>query len=143
MAFDPSTGLEGRVRAGAGNTVVAGIDQWEIVKDLGEIEIPHFESPADGDGLVWPSFEKGIAHATVNIKGIYNVDATDKTEGGANGLRLGATLSLDLLFVKGTPFGYLDVAGFVTKFQAGSTFANQPNPFTMTVRVTAAVGSAA
>lgn len=143
MAFDPSTGTEGRVRIGGGNTVVAGISEWRITKDIADIPIPHFESTADGDGNVWPSYEKGLANAMVTLKGWYNTDGTDKTEGGTPAIRLGVAVSLDLLFSRGGPFGYLDVAAFVKSFEAGVVVDNRIAEFTATCRVTAAVGAAA
>lgn len=135
MAFDPASGTEGRVRVGVGNTVVAGISEWRLTQTVNEIPVPHFEASADSDGIVWPTYEKGTANATATIRGIYNVDATDKTEGGTPGLKRGATVVLDLLFTR-TPFGYLDVTGFITQFEAGHAFDNRLGEFTATVRLT-------
>ncbi len=94
MAFDPTSGTEGRVRIGGSDHVVAGIMEWRINKTIAEIPVNHFELTADGDGIVWSVFEKGLASATVAVRGHYNVDATDKTEGGTPGLRLGVTVVL-------------------------------------------------
>ena len=141
MAFDPASGTEGRVRIGATDHVVAGISEWRITKSTAEIPVMHFEATADGDGLVWPTYEKGLAGATVTLRGIYNVDTTDKTEGGTPALANGATVTLDLYFTR-APFGYANVAGFVTQFEAGIGFENQLGTFTATIRCTAAVGDA-
>lgn len=142
MAFDPANGTEGRVRIGGSNTVVAGINEWRITKRVAEVPFPHFESSADSDGNVWPGYEKGLADATVTFRGWYNVDATDKTEGSAVGIRVGVAVSLDLLFTR-TPFGYLDVAAFITQFETGTKVENEMASFTATARCTAAVGAAA
>lgn len=142
MAFDPCVGTEGRVALGAGSAAVAGIDEWNLTKQLTPIPILHFELAADGDGLVWKVFEKGLAEATATIQGHYNTDATDKTEGGTPGIKLGATLILDLLFTRG-PFGYTNQSGFVTNFQAGTKVENTTGRFTATVQLTGAVGVAA
>jgi hypothetical protein len=142
MAFDPASGLEGRVRIGAGDTVVAGIRTWRITKRTAEIPVAHFEAAVDGDSNVWPGYEKGLTDATVQIEGHYDVGTTPgPTESGA-GLRIGVAVSLDLYFTR-TPFGYTNVAGFVTSFEAGTNIDNQTATFTMTVRCTASVGSAA
>lgn len=141
MAFDPSNGTEGRLRVGGSDTVVAGISEWRITKRVAEIPIPHFEASADADGNVWPTYEKGLADATVTFRGWYNVDATDKTEGGTPAIRVGVAVSLDLLFTR-TPFGYLNVAAFVTQFEAGTSVENTMATFTATARCTAAVGAA-
>lgn len=142
MAFDPSNGTEGRIRVGVGDTVVAGVSEWRITKNIGEIPINHFELSADGDGNVWSNYEKGLANATVSLRGFYNVDATDKTEGGTPGLRVGVTLILDLLFTR-APFGYLNLSGFITQFETGTNVENQMGTFSATVRLNGVVASAA
>ena len=141
MAFDPCVGQEGRIRVGGSDTVVAGIQSWKIAKRAAEIPINHFELSADGDGLVWQVFEKGLADATAQIEGHYNVDATDKTEGGTPGLYVGATVSLDLQFTR-TPFGFMNLAGFLTSFDAGTNINNQTGTFSCTVRLTGTVAKA-
>lgn len=142
MAFDPAAGQEGRVRLGGADTIIAGISEWRINKTVGEIPVLHFELPADADGIVWSAYEKGIANATLTFRGHYNVDATDKTEGGTPGIKVGATLSVDLLFTR-TPFGYINVTCFVTQFNAGTNIDNQTASFDCTCRVSGAVGVAA
>jgi hypothetical protein len=142
MAFDPANGTEGRIRVGAGNTVVAGISEWSLEKTAADIPINHFELAADGDGVVWSNYERGLANGTVTLTGYYNVDATDKTEGVTPGLKVGASVVLDLLFTR-TPFGYLDLNGFITRFQTGTKVENSMATFTATVRLTGTVGLAA
>ena len=142
MAFDPCSGTEGRVALGAGSTAVAGIMEWRINKQLAPIPVNHFELTADGDGIVWSAFEKGLASATCTFRGHYNVDATDKTEGGTPGIKVGATLVMDLFFTR-TPFGYTDLGGFVTQFEAGTNIENQTGTFSATVQMTGTVAVAA
>lgn len=141
MSFDPCVGTEGRIRTGGGDTPVAGIMEWRITKNVAPIPINHFELTADADSIVWSTFEKGLASATVTLRGHYNVDATDKTEGGTPGLKVGATVSLDLLFTR-TPFGYLNLAGFLTQFEAGTNIENQTGTFSCTVQLTGTVAVA-
>lgn len=142
MAFDPCVGTEGRVAVGGGSTEVAGIMEWRLNKQLTPIPINHFELSADGDGIVWSAFGKGLASATATLRGHYNTDATDKTEGGTPAIKIGATLSLDLLFTRG-PFGYTNLACFVTQFEAGTNIENQTGTFTATVQMTGTVAVAA
>lgn len=142
MAFDPCVGTEGRVALGGGSTAVAGIQEWRINKQLSPIPVNHFELSADGDGIVWQAFEKGLASATATIRGHYNVDATDKTEGGTPAIKLGATVSIDLLFTRG-PFGYTNLAGFITQFEAGTNIDNQTGTFSATIQMTGTVAVAA
>lgn len=141
MAFDPCSGTEGRVRLGVGNTVIAGIQEWRINKQMTPIPVNHFELTADADSVVWSTFEKGLASATVTIRGHYNVDSSDKTEGGA-GIKVGATLVVDLLFTR-TPFGYTDLAGWVSQFEAGTNIENQTGTFTATIQLSGTVAVAA
>lgn len=141
MAFDPCSGTEGRVRLGVGNTVIAGIQEWRINKQMTPIPVNHFELTADADSVVWSTFEKGLASATVTIRGHYNVDSTDKTEGGV-GIKVGATLVVDLLFTR-TPFGYTDLAGWVSQFEAGTNIENQTGTFTATIQLSGTVAVAA
>jgi hypothetical protein len=142
MAFDPCVGTEGRVAVGAGSTAVAGVQEWRINKQLTPIPINHFELSADGDGIVWQVFEKGLASATATIRGHVNVDATDKTEGTAIGIKVGATLVLDLLWTRG-PFGYTNLAGFVTQWEGGTNIDNQTGTFSATVQLSGTVAIAA
>lgn len=142
MAFDPCVGTEGRVRIGAGSTPVAGIMEWRINKQLTPIPVNHFELTADGDGIVWSAFEKGLASATATLRGHVNVDATDKTEGGTPGLKLGAALTLDLLWTR-TPFGYTDLLGFISQWEGGTNIENQTGTFSCTVQFTGVVAVAA
>lgn len=142
MAFDPAAGTEGRVRVGVGSTPVAGIIEWRLNKQLTPIPVNHFELTADANSIVWSAFEKGLASATGTMRGHYNVDATDKTEGGTPGIFIGATLSLDLLFTR-TPFGYTDIVCFVTGFETGITIENQTGTFTATFQCSGVVAAAA
>lgn len=142
MAFDPAAGTEGRVALGAGSTAVAGIQEWRINKALSPIPVNHFELTADGDGIVWSAFLKGLASATATLRGHYNTDATDKTEGGTPAIKVGADVTLDLLFTRG-PFGYTNLAGFVTQFEAGIGIENQTGTFSATIQLTGAVAVAA
>lgn len=141
MAFDPCVGTEGRIRVGGADVVVAGIMEWRINKTVAPIPINHFELSADADSIVWSAFEKGLASATVTLRGHVNVDSLDKTEGGTPGLKVGATVSLDLLFTR-TPFGYLNLAGFISQWEGGTNIENQTGTFSATVQLTGTVAVA-
>lgn len=143
MAFDPAAGIEGRLRIGGGDTVVAGIKAWRINKQINLVPYPHFELSADGDGVVWNNFLKGIAGATGTIEGYYDTDGTLKTEGGTNGITVGASLTADFLFTRG-PFGYMNVPIIITGFEAGTAIdATTPANFTATFTVNGDPGKAA
>lgn len=140
MAFDPCVGTEGRVRTGSDHNV-AGIMEWRINKQLTPIPINHFELSADSDGIVWSVFEKGLASATATLRGHVNVDSSDKTEAGTPGIKLGATLSLDLHWTRG-PFGYTNLVCFVTQWEGGTNIENQTGTFSATVQLTGTVATA-
>jgi hypothetical protein len=142
MAFDPAVGTEGRVRIGGSDHVVAGITEWRIAKTCAVIPINHFELSADADGIVWSTFSQGLASATVTIRGHYNVDATDKTEGGTPAIKVGAAVSIDLFFTR-TPFGYTNLAGFVSSLNAGTVIENQTATFDATIQLSGTVAVAA
>ena len=142
MAFDPAAGTEGRLRIGGSDTVIAGIRAWRINKQITLVPIPHFELTADGDGIVWNEFLKGLAGATGTLEGYYDTDATTKTEGGTPGITVGAVLTADLLFTRG-PFGYLNVVIVITGFEAGTAVdATNPANFTATFTVNGNPGKA-
>jgi hypothetical protein len=134
-------GLDGRLRL-ASNVTVAGIYQWTMNKSVAEVDIPHFESDT-ADGVTWPDHLLGVGRATGEIHGYYDTDSTNKTEGGTPGITVGATLTADFIFVKGTPFGFSNVSIRITGFQTGSNIAaNQPAAFTATYRVRGSPGLA-
>lgn len=129
MAFTPISGTAGRLRVGL-NVNVAGLKSWKLSKQVQIIPVPHFETTADGDGLLWPVHLIGLAGATGSLEGWYDTDATLATEAGTPGITVGAALTADLIFVKGTPFGYSNVAITITGFEAGTNVENQAAAFT-------------
>lgn len=142
MAFTPAVGTQGRVRTGSGSDVMSGVMEWRITKTLTPIPINHFELTADGDGIVWQAFGKGLASATATIRGHYDMDGTTKTEAGTPGVKVGATVTLDLLFTR-TPFGYTDLAAICTQFEAGTNIENQTATFSANFQITGAAAVAA
>jgi len=141
MTFTPTVGTQARVRYG-GSTALDGAAEWEIVKEMAVIPLNHFELAANSDGVVFQAFGNGLASATATVSGIYNTDATLKTEAGTPGLRLGLTVTLDLLFNRTGPFGYTALAAIVKGFRAGTGIENKPGTFTATFQVTGLVPSA-
>ena len=134
------SGLDGRLRL-ASNVTVAGIKSWTMNKTVAEIPIPNFESDT-GQGVTWPNYLVGLGGATGQIVGYYDTDATTKTEAGTPGITVGAALTADLIFVKGTPFGFSNVPIIITGFETGSNIENQASQFTATYRVNGNPGQA-
>lgn len=127
-------GTDGRVKSGA-NTV-AGITMWRRTGTVTPIPIPHFESSASsGTSTVTPAILKGLGENKVMVEGLYDIDATTKTETGTPGLAFGASVTLDLFISKASTVGYDGVAGLVTEFSVGQQIDNQACKFSMTVTV--------
>lgn len=143
MAFTPVSGTAGRVRVGAGSTAVSGISEWRINKQVAAVPYNHFELTADADGVVWSKFLAGLGNATCTVRGWYDTDGTTKTEGGTPGLRVGQAVTLDLLFDRTAPFGYLDLAALCTGFEAGTKIENSVADFTATFQINGAAAAAA
>jgi hypothetical protein len=142
MAFDPATGLEARVRTLVGNTALEGAFEWRIQKTMRPVAMNHFELSADGDGVVWETFENGLASATCTVRGLYDTNSTSKTEGGTHSIRVGQTLTLDLLFSR-APFGYVDLLALCTGFEAGAQLtATEGSSYTATFTIKGAAAAA-
>lgn len=141
MAFTPAVGTQGRVRTGAGSDIISGVMEWRITKTLTPIPINHFELSADGDGIVWQVFGKGLASATATLRGHYDFGAGTVTESSV-GIKVGATVVLDLLFTR-TPFGYTDLSAICTQFEAGTNIENQTATYSANFQMTGTVAVAA
>lgn len=129
MADTFTSGTAGRVRVGA-DVTVAGITKWSRQTTFGTIRIPHFESTADGDGIIHPNHLKGIAGAhTISLEGYFNSDATNKTDGSTIGFKVGNSLSIDLLITR-TPLGFINLTATVTNMNIEVAVENQPARFT-------------
>lgn len=141
MADTFTSGTAGRVRIGAGNTVVAGITKWELNKSATVIPIPHFESTADGDGVIHPNHLIGLAGPhTCTLEGYFNTDTTNRTDGSTIGLKVGVAVTLDLLITR-NPDGFNNVAGTVTRLNISVAVENQPARFTAEVAVNGTPGN--
>lgn len=129
MADTFTSGTAGRVRVGA-DVVVAGITKWTLNKPLTVIPIPHFESTADGDGIIHPNHLKGLAGPhTGTLEGYFNSDSTNVTDGSTIGITTGATVTLDLLVTR-TPRGFLNMSVTITRLSVDVAVENQPARFT-------------
>lgn len=136
--FTPVSGNDGRVKSDG--VAVAGLAKWDITKTTAKVVIPHFESDTDGDGNVWPSLLRGLSGATGSANGQVNTDATDATDSGTPGLSNGLFVTLDLILVKGTPWGIPDLPVFIDQITLGSDINNQASPFSFNFTVNGVCG---
>jgi hypothetical protein len=136
MALAYKSGTAGAVRTGS-NVAVAGLKSWTINKQLTRIPVPSFDLTADANSVVWNSYAlNGLAEGTADVTGWYNTGDTTESI-----LYIGAAVSLDLLFDKTTPYGYLDQAAVVVEISAGTDIeANKAAVFSAKFRFTGAVG---
>ncbi len=134
QTFSPTSGTDGRVKTpGTGGKYLAGISSWRRSSKTNTIPIPHFESPANADGVVQPRKLRGLGDGgTVAVEGVYNLHGADGTE---TVLRNGLYVTLDLLGSRSGSLGYAGVAGWVSDFQSGSKISNEAMTFSATLDV--------
>ena len=132
MADTFTSGTGGKVRLASGTFTVAGIKKWTLRKTVNLVRIPHFESGADSDGVIHPKHLVGLGGPhTGSIEGYFNSDSTNKTDGSAAGLTVGASIIIDLILVRGTLLGFIGVVATVTQMTFDVAVENQPVSFTM------------
>lgn len=121
------SGTAGRLKASTNTTTVtiATVKSWTLTKTTNAIPVPTFESPTQGS-LTYPEVLSGLSQATLSVTGFFNTDATDKTDGIISN---GNYYYLDLILVKGTPFGYDNVYALCTSFKATVNVENQADGF--------------
>lgn len=130
---DYVSGTAGRI--GVNGSTVAGIKSWRLDQTTAEIGIPHFESPVDALGRVWPEYLLGLSGATGTGEGQFAVGAGDTTD---SIITTGIAATLALLFRKSDSWGF-GVSVIITGFNSGTNVENQPATFTFSFRVTGAV----
>ena len=112
MAFTPYAGHSGRVRHAVGNTAIAGITSWKLDKKVEVVPTTNFESTADSNSIVWETYLAGLGSASGSCEGIFDGDTTNSEEIFV----MGTTVTLDLLFHKTGPVGYIDLSAIITGF---------------------------
>ena len=121
MANKYHSGVDGRVRVGAGETIVAGLTKWALNITAPVVEATNFESTADSNQNVWRELvsasnsagpKVGVVVANVTMSGRFNSDAT---QGSLATLNIGSIVSLDLLLSKSEPFGFSDLVAVITE----------------------------
>ncbi len=134
QTMEAVSGTAGRVQTATG-VQIAGISSWRRQSKTNTIPIPHFESPANADGLVQPRKLRGLGDGgTVSLEGIVNLTAAG-TGGTHAVLENGKYVTLDLLLDRTSPRGYPDVAGWISDFQLGTKINNEAATFTASLDV--------
>lgn len=135
QTFTPTSGTDGRVKTHAGDVILAGVTKWSFPETAAMIPIPHFESSANADGVVYPNKLRGLGDGKITLEGIYNLDSTSRTEGAQTLLRNGLYVALDLYLSKTLAIGYDNVVGWVSNFERGQQIDNQACKFTCTIEI--------
>lgn len=131
MADTFTSGIVGRVRVGAGPTIVGGITKWSRQTTATIIPTPHFETPANSDNLLNPTHLLGLGGPhTISLEGYLNSDATNITDGSTIKIRVGVSLTIDLLVTR-VPLGFIGLTATVTRVNIEVAVENQPARFTM------------
>ncbi len=91
---------------------------------------------------MWPEVLRGYSTGRIRLEGQINTDADDYTDGPSAGLSNGLFVTLDLILVKGTPWGYDDVYGLIVNYTPGTTIENQAASFTCEIMTSGIVSRA-
>lgn len=130
MATTMVSGNDGRVIVDS--FTIATAKSWKLTKTTAAVPVPTFESDTQANAgpapdLVYPDTLPGLSGATITLEGFFNTDATDKTDASFSN---GDYVLLDLILVKGTPFGYAQIYALCTSFSPTTTIENQAAGFT-------------
>ncbi len=129
-----ASGTGGRVLSSS--AVVANISEWKISKQVGVVPTNTFENAADANSIVWEKFLIGLANATVDLNGLFDVGTNSETV-----FYVGMAVNLDL-YLSRTPVGPRALLGFVKSVSYGTNVNNQAASFTMQVRLSGLVAAA-
>lgn len=122
------SGNSGRVSVG-GNAI-AGLKSWTMTKQTKAVQLLHFESAVDGDGNVWEDQLIGASNAKVAFEGWIDTNSSSATDSGSPGLSNGLIVTMSLILVKGTPWGFNQVSVQIDQIEIGSAIdSDKPASF--------------
>ena len=135
-----NSGVWGRLYVqGHGN--IGGVVRVTLDASTAEIPIPHFESPVDAYGRVWPQYLKGLSGATGNLEGYVNsVSQASFPPDAATTpvtdyiLSNGFDATIKVFLDRRSNWGYA-LSVFVTNYRVVVDMENKPIGFTANVRV--------
>lgn len=126
---EPVSGIDGRVIVEG--TTVGLITSWTLEGQTSVIKIPHFEGPTDALSRMWTPKLFGLSDGQGTIEGYFNTNIADATD---QYLTNGITVSLGLILIKGTSFGF-GVEAKLSNLRTTDAVENQPAKFTCTFEV--------
>jgi hypothetical protein len=134
------SGNSGRIQVNGVPT--AGLKSWKMTKTTKAVQLLHFESQVDDDGNVWEDQLVGASAAKVSGEGYIDTNAGTATDSGTPGLRNGLVVTMDLILVKGTPWGFNQVSVQLDQYEVTSAIdSDKPATFTFSGSVKGAPGS--
>ncbi len=129
-----ASGTGGRVLSSS--VVVANISEWKLSKQVAAVPTNTFENAADAHSIVWEKFLIGLANATADLNGLFDVGTNSETV-----FYIGMAVSLDL-YLDRTPLGPRSLVGFVKSVSYGTNVNNQAASFSMQVQLSGLVAAA-
>lgn len=138
------SGNSGRITVGGLTGYVYGMTKWKMTKKTKAVQLLHFESAVDGDGNVWEDELVGTSEADISGEGYIDVTAATATDSGSSGpgLRNGLVVTMSLILVKGTPWGFSAVSVLLTQYEVQSAIdSDKPSTFSFTGKVKGSPGS--
>ncbi len=122
------SGNSGRVSV-AGNPI-AGLNKWTMTKQTKAVQLLHFESAVDSDGNVWEDQLVGTSNAKISFEGWIDTNSSSATDSGTPGLSNGLIVTMSLILVKGTPWGFNQVSVQIEQIEIGSAIdSDKPATF--------------
>ena len=120
---------------------IAGLTKWEMTKTTKEVTLLHFQSETDSDDNVWEDSLVGTSSAKVSFEGHIDTNSTTATDSGTPGLSNGLVVTMNLILVKDTPWGFADVSVQITEVVIGTAIdSDKPAPFKGTGKVKGSPG---
>lgn len=122
------SGNSGRISV-SGNPV-AGLNKWAMIKNTKAVRLLHFESATDSDGNVWEDQLIGASNAKVAFEGWIDTNQSTATDSGSPGLSNGLIVTMSLILVKGTPWGFNQVIVQIEQIEVASAIdSEKPSTF--------------
>ena len=134
------SGNSGRISVD-GNPV-AGLKSWKMTKTTKAVQLLHFESEVDSEDNIWEDQLVGTSAAKVSGEGYIDTNSSTATDSGSPGLYNGAIVTMSLILVKGTPWGFNQVSVQIDQYEVTSAIdSDKPATFSFSGSVKGSPGS--
>jgi hypothetical protein len=142
MAYTPASGNNGRIYEFGNETIISGFYKWTLKKNTKAVIYLHFESPNDADGNYWEQNLQGGSSGDVTLEGYIDTFSATATDSGTPALRNGLLVILSLVLIKGTPWGFNQIAARCTDYEVSSDItSDKPATYKASFKTSGIVGS--